>query len=82
MILRRLAESERSATAARLAETRREQLLSGKCIGSSGTDSSNSVDVAWSATPSGRLLRVTQQSHYKRLGGDAVELYETTGACL
>lgn len=81
MILRRLAESERRTATAQLAETRREQLLSGRCTSSNGIDSSNTVDVAWSAMPSGRLLRISQEGHYKRLGADAVELYETTGPC-
>ena len=81
MAIRSLTESERDSIAARLAEVRREQLLSGGCIGSAGTDSVNSVAVFWVATPSGRILRVTQESHRQRRGGDIVELYDATGAC-
>ena len=81
IILRTIAESDREATAARIAETQRELAFSTACGNASGSDSANAVIVDWTATAAGGLVHVTQSSRYPRRIGTRVEHYNGIGVC-
>lgn len=81
IILRSLADSDREAVASRIAETQRERALAAVCTAASGSDSSNAVVVNWTASSTGRLVRVVQTTRFPRRTGDRVEQYDAIGAC-
>lgn len=81
VVLRSIVESDRETIASSLAETQRERAFAAACAGASGTDSLNAVAVSWTASPVGRLVRVSQTSRYPRRIGDRVEQYDAIGAC-
>lgn len=81
IIVRSLAESDRETVAARIAETQRERALAAVCASASGSDSSNSVVVNWTTSPTGRLVHIVQTSRFPRRIGDRVEQYDAVGGC-
>ena len=81
VVVRSLADSARETLAARLAETQRERLFAAACVGASGTDSANGVTVDWTASPAGRLVRISQTSRYPTHIGERVERYDAIGSC-
>jgi type II secretory pathway pseudopilin PulG len=78
-VVRGIAESEREATAARLAESQRERAFGGPCLSGFGADSADAVVVTWSATANGSLIHLVQTSHFRSRFGDRIESYDAAG---
>ena len=81
LVIRSLAESDREAIAARLAETQRERAFGVGCSVGSGSDSANSVSVSWAAAPAAGLVRLSQTSRYPGRFSDHVQEYDAVSAC-
>jgi type II secretory pathway pseudopilin PulG len=84
VVIRSLADSEREAIAARIAEAQRERTFAQSCAFSTGSDSSDGVAVTWTATPSApasHTVRVVQTSRFTRRLGDVIRTYDAVGAC-
>ena len=81
LVLGSLADSERQATATRIAEARREHAFAAGCVAGSGSDSVNAVAVNWAASPAGSLIYVTETVRYQQKSGIRIEHYNAVGTC-
>lgn len=81
IIIRSVAESEREAVAAGLADTRRERVFSVMCASGSGVDSASGVVLTWSASSGSSLTHLIQATSYESRFGVRVETYNATGRC-
>ncbi|HEY8311264.1 MAG TPA: hypothetical protein VIG47_11945, partial [Gemmatimonadaceae bacterium] len=81
VVVRSLADSDREATAATLAESRRERAFGSPCNADAGSDSLNAVVVRWSASVAGRLTRIDQAGRYSRKLGDRTFNFAALGVC-
>jgi Tfp pilus assembly protein PilV len=81
IVIRSLADSEREATATRLAESERERLFGSPCNADAGADSVNAVVVSWSASAADHLIRIDQAGRYPSRIGDRALGYVALGEC-
>ena len=81
IIARTLTLAERESDAAAIARARRERIIAGPCIATSGTDSLGGVLVDWEAIPDSGSVRIRQTSRFRSTYGSRVVSYEARVAC-
>jgi prepilin-type N-terminal cleavage/methylation domain-containing protein len=78
--VRTAAAADRAVRAATLATRQRERAFA-LCSSGAGADSANGAVSTWSARPTGRTIRITQQTRSLAHTGVRTETFEAAGVC-